>query len=207
LKTRLYLLLFLTLSTTALFSKGWSSITINKQPFELFEEYYDEYDSKGKTVTFYKKGEDGNKTSLLSFVLDDATGGCNDKSIEKGSYEVNGTILSFYTLWKRQGSVDDAPYGAKISRYEVAENGELKHLSSELYVETHTEDSDNNSGMKFLFEEAKTEEDKKLLKKYVSSVEKNFHGTFLFSKDADRLMKEVNKAMRRQMKARWGKRE
>jgi len=202
---RLYLLLFLTLMTTELFSKSWSLLTINKHSFTLLEEYYDEYNSEGKTVTFYKNEKDGNKTSLLSFVLNDATGGCNDKSIEKGSYEVNGTTLSFYTLWKRQGSVDDAPYGAKIERYKILETGELNRLSSELYVETHTKGYDKKSGMKFLFEEAKTEEDKKLLKNYVNAVEKNFHGKFLFAKKADNLIKEVHRAMSRQLKFLWTK--
>jgi len=201
---KIFLILLLTL--VQLFSKV-ENLTINNQPFTIEEEYYDEYGSKGKTVTFYKKEKDGNKISLLSFVLNDATGGCNDKSIEKGTYEINGTTLSFYTLWKRQGSVDDAPFGGRIQRYEVLENGEFNLLSSFLYVETHTEESDNNSGMKFLFEETEIEEDKKLLKKYVSSVEKNFHGTFLFFKEADMLMKKVNKAMSRNMKARWGKRK
>jgi len=203
LKTKFYLLFLLILTTTELFSESWSSLKINQQEFLLSEEYYDEYDSEGKTVTFYKKGKEGNKSSLFSFVLEDATGGCNDKSIEKGAYDVNGTTLTFYTLWKRQGSVDDAPFGGQIKRYEVLKNGEFNLLSSSLYVETHTEDSDKNSGMKFLFEKPKNKKDEKQLSEYIASVEKSFHGKFVFGDESDMLMKKVRKAIKRYMKAIW----
>ena len=195
--------LILLLTVIQLFSKSEENLTLNNYPFSLVKESYDEYGSKGETVSFYTNEKDGKEHSVFIFVLHDTTGGCNDKSIENGTYEVNGTTLSFYTLWKRQGSVDDAPFGGRIQRYEVLENGKFNLLSSSLYVETHTQDSDTNSGMRFLFEKTKTKEDEKALKEYVAFVEKNFHGKFVFEDKSDALMKEVHKALKRRMKARW----
>jgi hypothetical protein len=198
-------------SVTELFSESWSSLKINQQEFMLYEEEYDEYDSEGKTITFYKKDKEKKeknekKSSLFSFVLNDATGGCNDKSIEKGVYDVNGTTLTFYTLWKRQGSVDDAPFGGRVKRYEVLKNGEVNLTSSLLYVETHTEDSDEGSGMLFLNTKPKSKEDKELLAEYVASVENYYRGKFVFGEESDMLIKKVRKAIRRHRKDAWKKR-
>ena len=200
---KMKILLILLVTVVQLFSKSVENIIINNHQFALLKESYDEYGSKGETISFYSKEKDRKEDAIFAFVLHDSTGGCNDKSIEKGTYEINGTTLTFYTLWKRQGSVDDAPFGGKIQHYEVVEDGSFNLLSSSLYVETHTKDYDNNSGMRFLFEKIKTKEDKKALDEYVAFVEKNFHGKFVFENKADALIKEVRKALRRRMKARW----
>ncbi len=205
-KKKLYLLLIFIITTTTLFSQEQISLDINQHTFSLFEEEYDEYDSKGRTVTFNREERDKTLTPLFSLILEDATGGCNDKSIEKGAYEINGTIITLYTLWTRQGSIDDAPFGGRIERYEVLKNGEVNRLSSNLYVETHTEGFDSESGMKFLFEEPKTEGEKRLFSSYIALVEKRFHGKFVFDKEADRVMKEVRKALKRRMKQLWQRR-
>ena len=176
---------------------------INGQPFVLLKEKYAEYDSKGRTVTFYKKEKSQDLTFVFSFLLEDATGGCNDKSLEHGTYEVNGTALTLYTLWERKGSVDDAPFGGRIKRYEVSKSGEIKLRSSQLYVEKHTEGSDPDSGMKFLFDAPKTKEEKESLAEYVGSVEKYFHGDFLFGDDAKALMIEIREAQKQHFKRRW----
>jgi len=194
------------MTTTTLFSEGWSSLTINHNTFEVLQESYDEYGSKGKTVTFYKKESNETKQTLFSFVLEDTTGGCNDKSLERGAYEVNGTNLTFYTLWKRRGSVDDAPLGGRVIRYEVLKNGEFHRLSSQLYVEEYRRDFNSKSGMKFLFETPKTEENKELLAKYVASVEKRYDGQFVFDDASNKLIKEVRKALKRKMRKIWGNR-
>ena len=198
-------LLLVILSSTELFSKTWDSIKIDGYPFVLLKETYDEYDSKGETVAFYKKEKSKDLTFVLSFVLEDATGGCNDKSLEHGVYEVNGTMLTLYTLWERQGSVDDAPFGGRIQRYELSKSGEMQLHSSQLYVEKHTKGADPKSGMKFLFNAPKTEEEKRSLAKYVKSVEKYFHGDFIFGDKAKALMIEIRKAQKEQITRRWGR--
>jgi len=199
-----YILFFL--ATTALFSQSSNLLHINQHTFTLIQEDYDEYDSKGKTITFYRNGDNNQKTSLFSFILEDVTGGCNDKSVEKGVYEVNGKTLTFYTLWKRVGSIEDAPFGGQIKRYTLLKNGEFKLISSHLYIEEHTEDSNLESGMKFLFKEPKTKEEKKLFKKYVTSVERRYGGKFVFNQESSKLIKEVREAIKREVKNVWKKR-
>ena len=199
------LLLFI-LSTIALFSVNRGELTVNGHTFILEKEDYDEYGSKGKTVTFYRKDNNGSKSSLFSFVLDDVTGGCNDKSVEKGVYEVNGTTVTFYTLWRRVGSIDDAPFGGRIKRYSVLKSGEVKLVSSYLYIEEHTKCSNLKSGMRFLFEEAKTAKEKKLFKEYIASIERRYKGKFVFDKESNRLIQDVRDALKRKIKSRWKKR-
>ena len=204
-KQIVYLLLFFILTTTSLVSQGWKSLDVNEQSFLIFEEDYDEYDSKGKTVTFYNKEHNESKDALFAFILEDATGGCNDKSIEKGAYEINGSTITFYTLWKRQGSVDDAPFGGRIMHYEL-KDGNFSRLSSRLYVETHTEESDEKSGMQFLFKKSISKAEKKRLAEYVTAVEKQFHGKFIFDEEASTLIKEVRSMLKRQIIKVWQRR-
>ena len=196
-------ILLLFLITTSLFSQKQKLLDIQGHSFLLFEEDYDEYDSKGKTVTFYN-GEDSNRTeALLSFVLNDVTGGCNDKSIEKGVYELSGSTIIFYTLWQRVGSIDDAPFGGRVKSYEISKNGEIKLLSSYLYIEEHTKESNSGSGMRFLFESPKREEDKSLFLTYISLIEKRYGGEFVFDKKSSKLIIAVREALKRQVKAVW----
>jgi hypothetical protein len=201
--------IFLMLLLTSLYAETRSHLQINHTPLLLVEEEYDEYDSKGKTLTFYRdenrtqEKKDEKSVALFSLVLQDATGGCNDKSIEKGVYEVNGSIVTLYSFWKRQGSVDDAPYGARVTVYEFLKDGKVEERSSLLYVEEHTEDSNPESGMQFLFKEPKTKEESEQFATYVARVEKNFNGRFVFKEEATKLMKEVRGALKRELKAKW----
>jgi len=201
LKTKLYIILLLL--TTNLYSETWNSTTVNNQKLLLLNDDYDEYGSKGKTLSFYTESKDKNKTLLFSLILEDSTGGCNDKSLEYGTYEIDGSTITLYSLWKRVGSIDDAPYGARVQHYKLEDSGKVKLLSSKLYIEEHTKNSDPKSGMKFLFIPPKSKEDKVLFSKYIKSIERRFKGNFIFKEDANTLIKEVHSALRRSIKARW----
>jgi hypothetical protein len=202
LKIKLSILLFLL--NTALYSGTWSNITINKQTLLLFHDDYDEYGSNGKTVTFYKKDKNKNKILLFSLILKDTTGGCNDKSIEEGTYEINGSTITLYSLWERVGSIEDAPYGGRVKRYQIVDGGgEVKLLSSQLYIESHTKDYSPDNGMRFLFISPTNIEEKKEFLSYLNQIEKFFKGTFIFEDNATKLIKEVNSALKRSIKAQW----
>ncbi|MDM5271195.1 hypothetical protein PGH07_03310 [Sulfurovum sp. zt1-1] len=165
-------------------------------------ELYDLYDSKGKVMRLYQELRNGEKKQLLSFTLNDTTGPCHERSVEEGSYEVNGSKIIFYTLLDRRGNAD-APYGARIATYTVDENGELILLSSKIYIETERRTEAKKSAMQYLFTSPVTQSEKEALRQYVESAEKRFKGTFVFGEEARSLIKEVNEALQRKMQKRW----
>jgi len=197
--------LSLLLISVQLFSNAVEKLSINKQLYTIVKEAYDEYGDKGEIMRFYKGNEENKSALLLTFTLFNQTGACSARELQKGSYEINGKNLTLYTLWKRQGNAEEAPYGARIQLYKILENSSLKKVSSRLYIETTIRDYDKNSGMQYLFQEAKTEEEKKKLQEYIEEVEENYEGTFVFAKERKKLMKEVRKALRRKTKAQWKK--
>jgi len=198
---KLYLLILL--SMRGLFALSVEHILIEKKPFTLTTEKYNEYGTKGEVVRFYKGREQNQSSELLTFVLRESSGSCAAKELEEGSYEINASTVTFYTSWSRQGKAYDAPKGARIQLYEVLENSALKELSSKLYIETSRKNHDKESGMKYLFTSPKTEEKKASLKEYVDEVEEQYHGKFIFGEEAKKLMHEVKQALRRKRKAVW----
>ncbi|MFK5976217.1 MAG: hypothetical protein QM493_06890 [Sulfurovum sp.] len=198
----LYLLLFL---LTGLFSASLEHITINNQDFSIVKQSYDIYDSKGEFLKIYREERNDNLIFLLRLTLEDATGKCSNKSVEDGSYEINGKVITLYSYWDRVGRAYNSPYGARITRYEVQKSGKLKKLSSRVYIETQRKNYDPESGIKYLAEEPKTVEEKELLREYIEDVERRYEGTFVYKEEAKDLLKEVRKALERKSKARWNK--
>ena len=196
-------LLFVSLLVTALFATELKHITIGNQDFSLTTDTYDIYDSKGEVLRLYREERNYDLKFIFSLILKDRTGACSDKSVEDGYYDINGTTITLYSHWDRRGKAYDAPYGARIQVYEMLPNHEVVRTSSKLYIETARKNYNENSGMKHLFKEAQNEEEKKALKSYVSSVERNFKGSFVFGSEAKSLMKDVEDAMTRKMKGIW----
>jgi len=121
--------LFLCLFLSSLLSAGeLEHVNIGDTEFTLTTESYDIYDSKGKTMKLYKEENNNERTFLLSLVLEDRTGGCSDKSIQEGAYEINGTRLTLYRFWDRQGRVYNAPYGAQIQVYALQTDRTFKSI-------------------------------------------------------------------------------
>jgi hypothetical protein len=182
-------------------------IEVNKSLFLIEKENYNEYGNKGEVMRLYK-GEDKNESSLLlTFILKDRTGPCSARELQKGTYEINGTMITLYSSWKRGGKAYEAPSGVRVQIYKVLDNSNLEKLSSRLYIETTRQGYDEESGMKYLFKEPMTAEEKESLREYIDEVEEEYHGVFVREEEAKELKKEVRKAFRRETKALWSKRE
>jgi hypothetical protein len=177
-------------------------MTLADQNFTIKKESYHIYDSKGTVMRLYQEMKNGEKKQLFSFTLDDTSGACHEKSVEEGSYETDASTITFYTLWNRYGNAD-APYGVRIKRYTVDTKGELKLLSSNIYVETERKSEMRESAMRFLFQSPVTKSEKEALHRYIESAEQRFKGTFVFGKEAESLIKAVNEALQRKKQRRW----
>ena len=196
-------LLLLLLVAQTLIGAELKHMTIGNQDFSLTTETYDIYDSKGEVLRLYREERNNNLTFVFSLILKDRTGACSEKSVEDGYYEINGTTVTLYSHWDRRGKAYDAPYGARVQVYELKDNYDLVRTSSKLYIETQRPNYNENSGMKYLFNAPATEAEKASLKAYVSAVERNYKGTFVYGNEAKKLIKEVEDAMTRKMKAIW----
>ena len=166
-------------------------------------ESYDIYDSKGEVLRVYKEHRNNDLTFMFSLILKDRTGACSDKSIEDGYYEINGTTITLYSQWDRRGKAYDAPYGVRIQVYTLDNQYNFVKTSSKLYIETQRANYTENSGMKYLFKTPGNHEEKAQLQTYVSRVERKYGGVFSFGAKAKNLIKEVETAMTRKMKAIW----
>lgn len=176
-------------------------ITINNHHFTIVTEKYDLYASKGEVMKFYRDIHD--KKPLFHLILNDATGGCTSRSLEDGAYEIEGNKIKLYSFFHRQGDAYNEPYGAKIVEYEVLNSGELKRLSSRVYIETAKRGYESSKGMKYLFNKPKTKEQKRELIDYIKEVESEYLAKFVFDNKANSLIKEVKEALKRKIKQNW----
>jgi len=176
-------------------------ITINHHSFTIVTEKYDIYDSKGEVMKFYKDIHDDKP--LFHLTLTDATGGCSSRSLVDGAYEIEGNKIRLYSFFHRQGTAYMEPYGARVVEYEVLNNGELKKIRSQVYIETAQRGYENSKGMKYLFQKPKTEQEKNALANYVKQVEEHYSAQFLLGKEGKSLIKEVKEAIKRKIKRNW----
>ena len=188
---------------TLLHSAELKHISMGNFEYSLITDSYDAYDSKGEVMKLYAEENNNDLTFILSLTLHDKTGTCSDKSLEDGSYEINGTTLTLYSAWDRLGRAYDAPVGARIQVYELQPNATFKRISSRLYIETHRKKQDQNSGMQYLFSPPKNEQEQKVFEAYIEEVETRFKGTFVFGEEAKQLRLEVQEALRRKMQTAW----
>ena len=180
---------------------GSQEIIINHHPFTLVTEKYDIYDSKGEVMKFYKDIHDDKP--LFHITLSDATGGCSSRSLEDGSYEIEGNKIRLYSFFHRQGTAYMEPYGAKIVEYKVLKDGDLKKTSSQVYIETAQRGYENSKGMKYLFQKPKTINEKRALADYIKQVEEHYSAQFLLGEEGKSLIKEVKEALKRKIKRNW----
>lgn len=197
----IWLILF---AVSTLFSSAnLEHLSIGNQDFSIVTESYKIYDSKGEVVKFYKEERNNDLTFIFSLILEDATGTCADKSIQSGSYEINGTNITLYSFWDRKGKVYDSPYGARIQHYEMLPDHTIVLKSSKLYIETARRSYDQESAMKYLFTSPQTASEKEALQRYIRSVEKEYKGTFVYEDEARALLNEVQEALRRKIRSKW----
>lgn len=199
---KIFLLLFFTVSILFANAK-LEHITLGNQDFSLVTESYEIYDSKGEVMKLYKEERNNDLLFVLSLILKDKTGTCADKSMQKGSYEINGTTITLYSSWDRKGKAYDSPYGARIQRYEMLPNHAVILRSSKVYIESSRKSYNPESGMKYLFDIPKTKTEREALQSYVKSIEREYKGTFVYGDEAQELIKDVQEALRRQMKSKW----
>jgi hypothetical protein len=189
--------------STLFSSANLEHLSIGNQDFSIVTESYKIYDSKGEVVKFYKEERNNDLTFVFSLILEDATGTCADKSIQSGSYEINGTNITLYSFWDRKGKVYDSPYGARIQHYEMLPDHTVVLKSSKLYIETARRSYDQESAMKYLFTSPQTASEKEALQRYIRSVEKEYKGTFVYEDEARALLNEVQEALRRKIRSKW----
>ena len=199
---KLFLLMLLTL-TTLFATAELEHITIGNQDFSIVTESYEIYDSKGEVMKLYKEERNNDLIFVLSLILKDSTGTCADKSMQTGTYEINGTDITLYSFWDRKGKAYDSPYGARIQRYEMLPNHTVVLKSCKVYIETARKSYDRESGMKYLFTPPNTNNEIEALQAYVKSVEREYKGVFVYDNEAKKLIEEVDEAFRRKMKAEW----
>ena len=203
---RFFVIMFTCITSAfAVLSSGTvSRHTIADSDFVFLHEYYDLYDSKGSVLRCYYETPDRNLMHRFTFTLDDRSGSCGARSIEEGAYEIDGNIVTLYTLWHREGHSYDTPYGARITRYIVQKDGTFKLLSSRIYIEETAKGFDPDSGERFLWKQPKTDSDKKAFAAYIGRMQKRFKGKFVTDEEAKALIKEVKEALERKARHRWG---
>jgi len=198
---RLLLLIFTI--TISLHSAQSKAIKIGDQDYAIVTETYNIYSSKGKVMKLYKKEHDGKLTYILGLTLRDITGTCSIRKEQRGAYEINGTDIKLYSFWDRDRQIDNAPYGARIVHYKLLEDQTIVKKASTLYIESARKNYDDESGMKYLFQEPKTDEEKALFKNYIMEMENTYKGKFVFDNASEDLIKKVKNALERKMRSRW----
>jgi hypothetical protein len=199
---KIFLLILFTVSILFATAK-LEHVTLGNQDFSIVTESYEIYDSKGEVMKLYKEERNNDLIFVLSLILKDSTGTCADKSMQTGTYELNGTDITLYSFWDRKGKAYDSPYGARIQRYEILPDHTVVLKSSKVYIETARKSYDTESGMKYLFTPPKTNSETEALQTYVKSVEREYKGVFVYDSEAKKLIEEVHEAFRRKMKAEW----
>ena len=177
--------------------------TIGGNDYTFTTEHYEVYDSKGTVVRCYYEAQNRDLLHRFTLTLDDRTGTCGARSIEEGAYEIDGNIITLYTLWHREGRSYDTPYGARIMRYRAQRDGTFKLLSSRIYVEETAKGFDPDSGERFLWKSAQTESEKKAFAAYIDRMQKRFKGTFVLGEEAKALIAETEAALERKAQHRW----
>lgn len=100
---------FLMLFSSYLLGASLEHITIRDYDFSIVTEKYDIYDSKGEVMKLYREERNNDLRFVFSFILKDATGTCSDKSMQQGSYTVNGNMIVLYTLWSEKAGYMTRP--------------------------------------------------------------------------------------------------
>ena len=176
--------------------------TININGFDfIFKHVKNAYtdDIENTSVNLLRLETSGNTKYLLKHTMDLTEGDCNSTSVEMGDYLIKDTTIIFYSFWCRQGDAPVSPWGARIQEYNISENGNVKMASSKLYIETSRPDWHENKGIKYLFENSKTKEEKIALKEYIESVEKEYNAKFVYGIESDKLLREVKQKFSKQI--------
>jgi hypothetical protein len=180
-------------------------ITIGKFDFVIIKKSYDIYESKGELMQLYREKRNRNLLFALRLTLKDKTGDCASKGLQEGAYEIDNKGITLYSLWHRRGKAYLEPFGARIQHYEIQSDGNLKQVSSVVYIESARKKHAIDEGMEYLFVAPKNDEEKKKLESYVKEIERVYKAKFVYGEEKERLIKKVKKALKMKMKKRWSK--
>jgi len=198
------ILLYIILLFTSLYAfKVEKEVQIAKHTFTLVKESYNEYGDKGVTMALYTKDANKSISEKFSFILRNESGSCSDKSVEEGIYKIDKDSIVTYTHWKRSQNLPNSPIGDRMQIYKMDENNSFYLYDSKVYVERTTRGEDADEGMKYLYVEPKTEDEKRLLSEYINAVENIFKAKFVTEDEARALSKEVHEALMHKEKQRW----
>ena len=170
-------------------------LTINKQDYTLIKEDYKLYDSKGLVMKLYREENNLDLKFVLSLILEDSTGTCGDKGVRKGSYTIEGSQITLYHLFTRVGKAYDSPFGAMKEVYRIENNETVTKIEAKVYIENARKSYDKESGMQYLFKTPQNDAEKEALKAYVESIERRYHASFVYDKEALRLIDEVKQQL------------
>jgi len=179
------------------------TIDIGNTHFTTVTETYREYGDRGTELKIYPQKGERDKLPLLALTSQYISGGCADKSIEEGTYEINGSKIILYSRWERSGTAEDAPKGDRIQVYRVDDNGSIVYESGKLYIELYTKRYDPESGMQYLFSVPKNKQEQEALRMYKKRVEDIYEGEFVQGKAAKALHGEVEEALMRKYRKLW----
>jgi hypothetical protein len=178
------------------------TVTIGTHTFTLIEEDYSEYGDKGVTMMLYAKDANRSKLPQFRFVLRYQSGSCDVKNVEDGVYRIEKERIVTHSHWTRYSN-DNAPIGDRMQVFKVDENGSFYVSESKVYIEKTTRNEGADEGMKYLYEDANTVDEKALLAAYIASVERLFDAKFVSGDAAKALGSEVFNALQVKYKTQW----
>ena len=155
------------------------------QKYKISQDNYDEYGDKGTISNLYIARSD---KALLSFTAYEKSGGCGRRDYQEAVYDLNESKITIYTKW--------SGYSVKGYRkmvYSLEDGTSAKLISSHIYV-LDERGEDSLQDIKYLKNGVKDAHEKKLLDEYISSTQKAYKGKFVFKKDKEELIAEVNGA-------------
>ncbi len=148
-------------------------IRVGEHDYTIMIEPYNLYESRGISMKLYLEEESEDLHYLITHLLEDKTGGCLGKSIQKGTYKIIDNRLTLYTKYSRSGREKDAPIGVEVAYFKFREDGSLQKLASQIHLKISQKEGDN-----------------------IKALEKAYGATFVFGVAAKKLQDEVTTALK-----------
>lgn len=177
----------------------------------LIERKTVENNDEDAEIVYFMSGVD----TLYTWEAKSIWGDSNSLSVNIGDFDIEGNTLTLYNFWAKAGDAPVSPYGARIQRYKILENGLISFISGEIYIETMSdyyiyqkrgkEELGYNSGSLFLSKTPDTDEEKSMLRRYVKGVEKEYNARFVHNDEACLLFRIVRMRLSKQLDFYTGK--
>ncbi len=179
-----------------------SEFVLGKQQFTLLLHDSSENDTERQTLSVFRQDED---RPLLVSLLREIWGDSNSLSVMVGDYDISDSTLVLYHFWTKNGDAPVSPYGARIQVYGIDASENLVLKDSRLYIETMSdsyilqsmgkEDIGYHKGCLYLHHSPENATEEHDLDAYLSGVEEEYNGKFVFGEEADMLLDKVRKRL------------